>query len=76
MKSESTDEIMVNHIGLPLSHFNWVFNEVEDVTKKMRYWDCKGNTVPKAYEVNTNKKPGPDRKLGPRDELLLVLIRL
>ncbi|KAJ8030934.1 Protein ALP1-like [Holothuria leucospilota] len=60
--------------------FDDFFTYIEPFAKEMQYWKGTGNTpkktaTPRKYK-QTPTKAGPKRKLGLKDELLMVLMRL
>ncbi len=72
-----SDELMRLHTGLEnYTIFQWLFNEVRSKQPSIHYFKSAQSQKVKRYQIAAEKKPGPQRKLSPENELLLTLMKL
>jgi hypothetical protein len=74
---QHSDHLVKVHTGLPsYSLFYWIFNEVKEPARNMKYYKGDQSLNTKSYQEHNTQKPGPKRKLCLEDELLLTLMKL
>ena len=69
---KDSDKQFKFYTGISYDQFEAIFEFLGPAANKLSYW----NRDNKNAEKTPTKKPGPDRKLSPRNELLLTLMRL
>ena len=78
-KNINTDEKVRTFTGIPnLNTFNVLFESLEPRIPKIKYWRCPSRLSSgiKRKFTRSPKKCGPARRLSPKDEFLLTLMKL
>ena len=72
-----SDDLIHMHTGLQnYALFQWLFNQVQSKLPSIHYFKGVHSQTVKKYQLIADKKPGPQRKLAPENELLLTLMKL
>ena len=59
-----------------LAHFEWLFAQIQDKISGLQYYKGSKSQCDKEYQKKGYIRPGPSRKLCPRDETLLTLMKV
>ena len=71
------DHLMKIYTGLTNhSKFSWIFNTIKHNIPHLQMYKGATSYNVKRYQQNMTKKPGPERKLKPENELLLTLMKI
>lgn len=76
-KIKDSDHLVKLHTGIP-SHacFEWLFEQFKSKIPRLQYYRGSKTQDALAYQVSDVMKPGPERMLDSKSEMLLTLMKL
>ena len=72
-----SDSSMRRYTGIPtIVVFNSLYSLIVDKVDMLQYWRGQATANNIKYQAGKRKKPGPHRKLSPKEEFVLTMVRL